>query len=253
METLEEFRQYYFKQAKDILDKYDNLKIIYIRVSTKDHGEEEDQLPQILKLFEIEQDECLIVSARESAYQLDKQKNRKLEIVKEIIEHFQDEEKILYVWDLDRLYRNQELQINLIMNCYEQNCIVLSYRQPWLYKLRDLGGFGKAVYHFLVELLAYLAEEESKKKAERLMKSLNQKKGKYYTNKGNLYGKKIRTTKGENITSITRIKNIENFIIKNIDKGLTYRDIQNKLEFKGIKISIGYISNLKQETYKKIK
>lgn len=249
-ERLLELKEQYSQRVEEILKKYDSIKIIYLRVSTKNQGQEEsDQLPDILDLFDIKEDQCLVIKEKESAFQISKQKNRVLEIVKEIIKEYQDEEKIMYVWDLDRIYRNQEMQVDFIRESFKKNCKVLSYRQNFLYQLRELGGFGNAVYNFFIEMLAWQAQEESQKRGDRLKKSLKQKDGKYYTNKGNLFGKKYTKLNGKKANlSAQEILKIEKSIYKKIQEGISYREIidlvANKLQ---LKISLGQISNIKKK------
>lgn len=240
--------EHYFNTAKSLIDKYGTLKIIYLRVSTKTSGQnEDDQLPSILKCFDLKEKECLIIKAKESAYQEKKQKFRILNVIPKINEKYPDAEKILYLWDLDRLYRNQDRQVNFIRESFAKNCIVLSYRQKWLYKLREVGGFGRAMYNFLIEIFGWMAEEESKKKADRLLKSLTiDEDGKFYTNRGNLFGKKYKTGSGKNITDAKYIKNLELSIIKLITEGMTYVNIKDKVfEKTNVRISVGSITNIK--------
>lgn len=251
LDKLQILRERYKSKAQALIDKYDKLQIIYLRVSTKSLGQEEsDQLPQVLQIFDLKEEECLIIKEKKSAYQLNKQKYRKINLIKELIEELKDETKYLYMWDLDRLYRNQDLQVNFIRDAYSNNCTVLTYRQNWLYELRGQGGMGKALYNFMIEVFGYMAQDESEKKGDRLTKSLTAKDGRYYTNKGNMFGNKYRSVKTGNALklSATRINAIEHSILKKIKEGMKYRAIIELVEERiGIKISLGQITNIKKK------
>lgn len=237
----------YLQQAKELLERLNKLDIIYLRVSTKDKGQqEEDQLPDILHTFNLKSNDCLIIVAKESAYQEDKQKKRVLNDIKEIFKEFEDEDKILYVWDLDRIYRNPEWQLEFFRFVDKYNGIVLSYRQKFLHQLKDMGKFGKSMYRFMIDILASLSQEESEKKADRLKKSRKIKNGRLYTNKNNLVGRKLKTLDGKPIKKAEALDKIENYTAKCIIHN-TYDETIKKLAEKNVKISVGYIVKLKKK------
>lgn len=250
--------QDYIIKARELIEEVGHLDIVYLRVSTNDKGQEEkDQLPDIINSFSLIEKNCLIIEAKESAYQESKQERRILNtIIRPLIEleEFENVNKSVYIWDLDRLYRNQERQIEFIMNINKNNCIVLSYRQKFLRQLKEAhNGIGKAMYNFMIEVLAWQAEDESKKKADRLKKSLKTKDNRTYSNKNNLYGRKLIKSINQNGVKIyyshKELDIIENIIKKLLSQGRSYQTIQQMfIDKKNIKISIGYIYNVKKKS-----
>lgn len=249
----EEYKKRIFEQAEFLIETYGKLDILYLRVSTKNKGQEEtDQLTPILEFYKLKEEECLVIEAKESAYQIKKQKNRILNFIPELSKMYPEYDKVLYLWDLDRLYRNQDMQVDFIRENHKLNLMVFSLRQNFLNEIRKVpGGMGKAMYNFMVEILGWKAEQESKDKADRLLKSLKVKDGRYYTNKNRLYGRKLRDIKGKklNLTG-KQLDKIETHIIKCINAEWTYKKIINFFETKNIHISSGYISNMKKKHLK---
>lgn len=244
-----------FKKAESLIEKYGRLDMIYLRVSTDGKGQqEEDQLPDIINTFNLKKEECLIVRAKESAFKEEKQEKRDFKIFFKLIEKFKDIDKTLYLWDLDRIYRNQKRQAQFI--CYfadRNNCKVLSFRQKFLHQFKDMQNknLGRMMYNFMIELFGYMAEEESKKKSDRVKKSLSIKNGRTYSNKGNLYGRKLlkEIRNGKKIYYTDKqLDVIEAAIIKRIKEKVSYsKIIQQLYDIKQIKISKGYITNIKNK------
>lgn len=238
----------YVERAKELIDKYGKLDIIYLRVSTKGTGQDEmDQLQPILETFELDLDKCLLINVRESAFQQWKQKTRKLNIIKTIFEEFIEYDKILYVWSLDRIYRSQDNIVEFFQYLGKRNGMIISYQQKFLHQLKNTaGGMGKALYNFMVEIYGWIGETESKDKGEKLLKSLHKKNNRLYTNKGNLYGGKLRTVSGKIINDIKVLEKIENFVCKHVKKKTPYLEIKEMLLEKNVKVSNGYITKLKK-------
>ncbi len=237
----------YQERAIELIERLDRLDIIYVRVSTKDKGQlAEDQLPDILDTFKLKKEDCLIIIAEESAYKIDKQKHRVLEVIKEIIEEHEDEEKIMYVWDLDRIYRNAEWQLEFFRFVDKHNGMVLSHRQKFLHELKNMGKFGRSMYRFMIDIFASLAQEESDKKSDRQKKSRTLKEGRLYTNKNNLVGRKLKTLEGKPITKAKQLDKIERYTAMLIHSN-TYDYTIKMLKNKGIKISVGYVTKIKKK------
>ena len=79
-------KQKILNQASELIEEYERLDIIYIRVSTNDKGQdEEDQLPHIINTFNLDKDRCIIIQSKESAYQKTKQKTRDFQIIEQLI------------------------------------------------------------------------------------------------------------------------------------------------------------------------
>lgn len=246
----ERYKQDILDRVEFILEQGLDLNIIYLRVSTKDKGQQErDQLKDILKTFNLVEEQCIIIEAKESAYKLKAQKTRKLNIVVDICKKYEDYEKTLFIWDLDRLYRNQDKQVDFIRTLYiKYNTMIYSHRQEWLNKLRENGGMGKAMYNFMIEMLGYLAEDGSKKKGERLLKSYHQKNNRTYTNKNRLVGRKLKDLNGNKLNlKHEQLDKLEKFIITKFKNGWTYDRLIKYIATKNIKVSAGYLNNIKKK------
>jgi len=135
---------------------------IYIRVST----EEQDESNQL--------DDCntinvygspIIYRERQSAY---KDKDREqFELLKNEIR--KGEIKHLIVWDWDRLYRNRKKLKEFFSFCKIYKCLIHSYRQQFfedLYKIPS--PFDEIIMELVINLMGWLAEDESRKKSERV-------------------------------------------------------------------------------------
>lgn len=82
------------------------IKVIYLRVSD-DESERKDQLPLILKQFDLDKDECLVLEETISAYKEEVQKNRLAFLkLKELIE--QDVVTDIYVYSTERIDRDRK-------------------------------------------------------------------------------------------------------------------------------------------------
>lgn len=81
------------------------------------------------------------------------------------------------VWDLDRLFRNRVRCADFLRLCQARGVVVRSYRQPWLQEFENLpGGMGDMLREVLVQVFAWMAEEESRKKSERVKAAYQAKK-----------------------------------------------------------------------------
>lgn len=252
MSDLEDQRELYIKKAKTLIKKYKKLNIIYLRVSTKDKQEELNQLPEISNAFNLELKECLIIQSRESAFQLKKDNFRIFNTVKEIIamEEFEDIEKKLYVWHLNRIYRNREKLVDFGLDIKKCNAMIFSVRQKILSDcFKYPPPMNEIIYYLMLQLYGQSAQEESENKAQDLLKSLNKKAdGRTYTYKGNLYGKKFKTIKGKNVTDPKEVDKIEKTILLGLKKNVPYRTIKERIkEIMKVNVSMGTISNLKNK------
>lgn len=248
----------YFKKAEKLIETHDKLNIIYLRVSTKGLGQEEgDQLNDILRTFKLKEEECLIIQAKESAYQIWKQKTRKFQIIIDLINGLDNDcEKNCYFWSIDRIYRNRELLEEFYDIAKKTNTKIYSYIENFINILADMqdrlpDGMGFIIdmqVKQLVNFFGWMAEMESKKRANRLKKSLTLKDDRYFSNKGRLFGKKLKTITGKKIKDPKTIEKIELAIAKRIKNGVSYREIiRIFLEKKDIKLSIGYIAKIKKK------
>lgn len=245
------YREDVLDRAKFLIEQYQRLDIIYKRVSTKTKGQDEnDQEDPILEEFNLDKDKCLIIEAKESAYQLKKQKYRRLNIIPEICKLYTEYEKTLYLWDLNRLYRRRELQYNFIKNNLKNYGLkVFAKRQTFLVELsKRKDSISSFMYDIMLMTFGYMAEEESATKSANVKKSYHKKNGRTYTNKNRLVGRKLRDMQGKKLKlNAAQLDKIEQHIIKCIKAGKTYVEIINIFAKNNIKVSMGYINNIKNK------
>ncbi len=182
--------------------------IIYIRTSTEEQNPG-NQLRDCLKINSYGEYE--LSEEKQSAF---KDKDRPLfeEIRKRIKQNKLDH---LICWDLDRLYRNRKKLIEFFDFCKIYKCKVHSYRQEWLEQLNSIPEpFNEIMHNLMLQIMGWLAEEESKKKSERVKLAVRKNKGKPTKSyKGNLWGRKSLS------------KNVVKEILKLHDAGLSIRKI----------------------------
>ena len=249
------YRERILERARYLIDTVERLDIIYKRVSTKNKGQdEEDQEEPILEEFGLDKDKCLVIEAKESAYQLDKQKYRRLNIIPELCELYPEFDKVLYLWHLNRLYRRRNLQYNFIKeNNNKYRLKVYTVKQKFLLELsKRKDSMSSFIYDIMLMTFGYLAEAESEDKSENVKKSYHLKNGRIYTNKNRLVGRKLKSIDGKKLKlTHEQLDRIEQYIIKRIKKGTKYQALIDYFAAKhNIKISLGYISNIKKKYMK---
>lgn len=121
----------------------------------------------------------------------------------------------LIVWDLDRVYRNRKKLIAFFELCNIYNCKIHSYRQQWLEQINDMPEpWNEIIHHFLLEVMGWLAQDESDQKSMRVRASMRKREdGKIISYKGNIWGRKDVGEKA--------IKDIINLY----EQGKNYREI----------------------------
>ena len=163
--------------------------IIYIRTST------EEQTPelQIADIKSICKEEAEIFTEHKSAWAenvIRPEWEKILSLIKK--------KKVsdLYVWDLDRAYRNRKRLTEFFTLCKLYSCKIHSYRQKWLKSINDIPSpFNEIMQDLLVQILGWIAEEESVRTSERIRRAIRYgKDGKAYSYKGNLWGRKKVTS-----------------------------------------------------------
>lgn len=97
----------------------------------------------------------------------------------------------LIVWDLDRIYRNRKKLISFFAFCKNYNCKVYSFRQEWLENLNQIQEpFNEIMFNLMLQIMGWLAEEESSKKSERTKSAVRRTNGITKSYKGNKWGRK---------------------------------------------------------------
>jgi len=149
------------------------IKIIYIRTSTLEQSPEL-QLKDISTITPL--DDSMIYKEQLSAWCENVKRVVFEDILKLIKKHKASD---LYVWDLDRIYRNRKRLQEFFILCKSYNCKIHSYRQKWLEDINSIPEpFNEIVNDLLISVFGWIAEEESNKKSERIKLAVRKKTGK---------------------------------------------------------------------------
>lgn len=149
----------------------------------------------------------------------------------------------LYVWDLDRIYRNRAKLKEFFELCKLHRCVIHSYRQPFLDSFETMNlpeGFGFIKDSFkdiLIQVLGWVAEDESKKKSDRSKLALRVKDGVTMSYKGKKWGRPELPPE-----AVARIRELlaAGASYRRINREVSYRTADGKLK----RPSIGKISEL---------
>jgi len=146
--------------------------IIYLRTSTAEQNPQ-NQLKDCESICEGEYE---VVEEKQSAF---KDTDRaKFNAVRERIK--KKEINHLIVWDWDRLFRNRKKFIEFFKFCDLYGCKIHSFRQQYFedfYKIPP--PFDEIVSNLILNLMGHVAEEESKKKGERVKIAYENRKGRW--------------------------------------------------------------------------
>lgn len=151
------------------MDKIPNeVDIAYLRVSTEEHDAEN----QRADLQEIAPESVEWLAESSSAWRSDAEKRRPVfYAVRERIRR--GEVRCIYVWDIDRLYRNRRRLVAFFKLCQARETKIVSYRQPWLRQIVEMPEpWNEIVQDLMVQVLGWLAEDESQKRSDRVRASM---------------------------------------------------------------------------------
>lgn len=165
------------------------LKAVYIRTSTNDQTPE----LQLREIKEIAGEFSLLFKDQQSAW-LDFKERSDFKRLSQLIK----DKKIsdVYVWDLDRIYRNRKKLIEFFEVCKIYDCKIHSVRQQWLEEINGMPEpWGEIIHNLMLQVMGWIAEEESQKKSDRVKNAVTQKKnykGEVVTTStyGNKWGRK---------------------------------------------------------------
>jgi len=177
--------------------------IIYLRTST----EEQNPQNQLRDCLTICKTEYKVVEDKQSAF---KDKDRPLfEDIKRKIQV--GEVNSLIVWDWDRLFRNRKKLKEFFQFCKIHQCEIHSFRQKFFedfYKIPK--PFDEIMQDLVINLLGWMAEDESQKKSERVKIAFKNSKKKW--------GRKP-------------LEKIEKRVIELYQKGKSIRDISSEIYY----------------------
>jgi len=161
------------------------IKAIYIRTSTDDQTPEH-QLQDISNLVRIQ--ECQVYQDQQSAWREHAERAEFNSLLQEIK---RGQVSSLYVWDLDRIYRDRERLKSFFELCKYKGVKVFSYRQQWLSDLSTIPEpWNEVMMEMLINIFGWIAEEESSKKSERIRKSQVKKDGRTFSRYGKAWGRR---------------------------------------------------------------
>lgn len=146
--------------------------IIYLRTST----EEQDPENQKADVLKIAPDDSMILLERQSAWNDNKNRPVFEKIVSMIKRRLVSE---VYVWDLDRIYRDRAKLKGFFALCKSYDVKVFSVNQSWLDEIMKAPEpWDDIVYSLLIDIFGYIAQEESDKKSRRVKSAYNNMKSK---------------------------------------------------------------------------
>lgn len=161
------------------------MTIIYNRTST-DEQNPENQLKDCESINSF--GDAKIIEEEKSAWK-EEHKREKFNEIRKLI--MKGEVRHLIVWDLDRIYRNRKNLISFFDICKINNCQVHSFRQSWLEEINKIPEpWNEMMHHMMLQLMGWMAEDESNKKSERVKAAVRKKKGRTVSYKGNKWGRK---------------------------------------------------------------
>lgn len=158
--------------------------IIFIRTSTT------EQTPQI-QLADIHTLNCSdaeIYTEQMSAWK-ENAKRPVFESIKILIR--KKEVSDIYVWDLDRLYRNYKRLTEFFQLCKVYDCKIHSYRQPFLNEIYNVPDpFGEIIQDMMIKIFAWLGQSESDKRSDRVKMAVRRRSDGTYSHLGAKWGRK---------------------------------------------------------------
>ncbi len=189
------------------------MEVVYIRCSTPDQ-QPQLQLNDINVQFTPTKD-SLILEESISAWK----ENTPRPQFKRLEQLIRDNKvKTLYVWNLDRIYRNRKKLVAFFALCKIYKVKVRSYCQKWLDSLYHTPEpFDEIFMDLFINILGWIAESESSDKSSRIKMAVRKKNSATYSYKGNLWGRKPFPT-----NTINRVLELHNL-------GLSIREIAKKV------------------------
>ena len=158
---------------------------IFIRTSTTEQSPEL-QLNDIVTTFGLT--EYNIIEEQDSAFK-ENSKRVEFEKLKKLILNNKISE--LYVWDLDRLFRNRQKLIDFLNLCKHSKTIFFSFNQKWLQTVQNIQPpFNEIVFDLMIQIMGWLSEDESKKKSNRVKMAVRKTENGTLSYKGNRWGRK---------------------------------------------------------------
>ena len=198
----------------------EEMKAVYIRTSTEDQEPEN----QIREIETISGKEYSLFQDKQSAWKDDKDRPDFEKLRTKIKEN---QVKELFVWDWDRLFRNRKKLREFFQFCAIYKCHVHSFRQSFFETFYNIPSpFDEIMQELFLNLLGWMAEDESTKKSGRVKAAVRKENGVTTSYKGNKWGRKSLTK--QTIIKVLSLKeNNPNISIRDIANQVTYYDSNN--------------------------
>lgn len=192
------------------------MKIIYIRTSTEDQ-QPKNQIMSIEKTYGLSKENYTLLEDKESAW--NEYKNREsFENLRLLIKKSKGGD--LYVWDWDRIWRNRKRLREFFEFCKIYKFKIHSFRQQFYEAFHEIPSpFDEIMQELFLNLLGWMAEDESNKKSDRVKAAMRKKNGKTISYKGKKWGRKSLP------------KTARNKILELHQKGLTLRKIAKEVTY----------------------
>lgn len=173
---------------------------IYVRVSTEDQNPE-NQLKDCVSINSY--GEYILFEDKQSAW---KDTDRKgFDELNKLIKSNKLEH--LIVWDFDRLFRNRKRFKEFLLLLKAYNVSLHSFRQSWLEEIYKIPNpWNDIVSDLMINIYGHIAEDESKRKSDRVKIAQRMREGITYSYKGNKWGRKSLSAQKRN--KIIEIKNL---------------------------------------------
>lgn len=225
-----------------------NKAILYLRTSTKDQNPELQREDGVKFASEIGIEVVEVVSEQGSAYKLERVRPKWESVVKRA-----KKEKInIIVWRYDRAFRNREEFYKFMKIMFEvYNVKVYSVKEPSILSFWEMLGKNhsenpvinelmnnlfKALWDFLINQAGEQAEEESKKKSDRVKLAVRKINGVTKSYKGKKWGRKKQPKAEVQIKKLHK----EGKKMREICEEVYYWDKSNHKKF----VSIGYVHKI---------
>jgi DNA invertase Pin-like site-specific DNA recombinase len=203
---------------------------VYMRVSTEDMGQdEENQRDDCLRFIRSKKlgDIVYIFSERESAWQ----KSAYRPVFEFMLKEAVMQKINIVTFAYDRIYRDRKKMVELVRNYKLLGIKILSVKQAWLETMLNMSPpFDEMMYEFCLQFIAWMAEDESNLKSSRVKSTYNRRR-KAAEGKGEkvVWGRKAKT-------SSELVAEIEEILL--VEKDLSIREITDRLNAKWEKLDV---------------
>lgn len=158
---------------------------IYIRTST-DHQSPDLQLKDIYKLQPPQ--DAIVIKEQLSAWKENVVRPEFEGLIKQVKAR---KVATIYVWNIDRLYRNRKRLLEFLALCKNYGVKVFSYNQQWLESIQKMEKpWDEIMFDLMLQIVGWIAEDESKTKSNRVKMAVVKKEAGTYSYRNKKWGRK---------------------------------------------------------------